>query len=90
MRETDSDHVAAAEVYVDTRAGAPAEAGDRLIPLQGGRITQDHVRAELAELTLQQHPGRTSTSRVTLFKSVGAAQEDLAAEITCYEQCLRK
>ena len=88
MRETDTALVCKADVFVDTRGGALAEAGDLLIPIQEGKFTGNQVLADLAELTKGQHPGRTDDAQITLFKSVGAAQEDLAAAIACYESQL--
>lgn len=79
MREADDAAVARAEVFVDTRAGALAEAGDLVQPRAHGAIGEGHVRAELAELLRGAHPGRSGPEAVTLFKSVGTALEDLAA-----------
>jgi ornithine cyclodeaminase len=79
MREADDAAVAAARVVVDTYAGALAEAGDLVQPLQRGAITRDHVAAELAELLRRQREGRRGEAEITLFKSVGTALEDLAA-----------
>ena len=82
MREADDAAVARAEVFVDTRAGALAEAGDLVQPRATGAIGDTHVRAELAELLRGVHPGRSGPEAVTLFKSVGTALEDLAAATT--------
>jgi ornithine cyclodeaminase/alanine dehydrogenase-like protein (mu-crystallin family) len=71
--------VARARIVVDTYAGALAEAGDLVVPLEAGVIRRDQVVAELAELVRGEHQGRTSDSEITLFKSVGTALEDLAA-----------
>lgn len=79
MREADDAAVAAAQVVVDTYAGALAEAGDLVQPLAAGRIDRRHVQAELAELLRGDHPGRQDPAAITLFKSVGTALEDLAA-----------
>ncbi|MBS7542246.1 ornithine cyclodeaminase family protein [Ancylobacter oerskovii] len=79
MRESDDALVARAEVFVDTRAGALAEAGDLLQPLKAGRWSADALRADLHDLARDRHPGRRTAEEVTLFKSVGAALEDLAA-----------
>ena len=86
MRETDDQLVRHAEVFADTRAGVLAEAGDLLIPIANGLFAADQIRAELAELTRSQHPGRQNVEEITLFKSVGASLEDLAAAIYCYEK----
>ncbi len=84
MRESDDEAVRRARVFVDTRAGAFAEAGDILQPIASGVIGADHVVAELAEL-VNGTPGRRSQEEVTLFKSVGAALEDLAGAILAYQ-----
>jgi ornithine cyclodeaminase len=77
MREADDALVGAAEVFVDTFAGALAEAGDLLQPIESGFLVRDDIRAELADLCAGRHPGRTDASQITLFKSVGTALEDL-------------
>ena len=85
MRETDDTAIRRASVFVDTRAGAMHEAGDIVQPLQSGVLQPDTIRAELAELVRGQKPGRQSAAEITLFKSVGAALEDLAGAILAYE-----
>lgn len=79
MREADDAAIARARIFVDTRAGAMAEAGDIAQPLEAGLIAADDIIAELAELCRDEHMGRTSIGEITLFKSVGTALEDLAA-----------
>ncbi len=85
MRETDDEVIAIAKVFADTRDGVLAEAGDLLIPMEKGVFKPEDIAAELSELTSNYHPGRTSEDEITLFKSVGASLEDLAAAIRCYE-----
>lgn len=79
MREVDDEAVCRARVLVDTCAGALAEAGDLVQPLQRGLITRSHVVAELAEWLRGEAVVRRSAADITLFKSVGTALEDLAA-----------
>lgn len=79
MRESDDALVAAASVFVDTRAGALKEAGDLLQAIAAGAFAPERVRAELADLAHGRHRGREHRDEVTLFKSVGTALEDLAA-----------
>jgi ornithine cyclodeaminase len=79
MREADDSAVARSRVYVDTYAGALAEAADIVEPLEHGVIARSGVLGELAELVRGDVQGRTSPSDITLFKSVGTAIEDLAA-----------
>jgi len=85
MRETDDTAIRRAEVFVDTRAGAMKEAGDIVQPLKSGVLTEDTIRAELSELVRGTKPGRSNDADITLFKSVGAALEDLAGAILAYE-----
>jgi ornithine cyclodeaminase len=77
MREADDALVGAAEVFVDTYAGALAEAGDLLQPMAAGCLAREDIRGELADLCAQRCPGRADASQITLFKSVGTALEDL-------------
>lgn len=79
MRESDDALVAASAVYVDTRAGALAEAGDLLQPIAAGAFAADRVRGDLYDLCAGRAAGRGDAQEITLFKSVGAAIEDLTA-----------
>ena len=79
MRETDDEAVAQASVFVDTYTGALAEAGDLLQAAQSGAWSAEKVRADLHELAAGLKPGRSAAGEITLFKSVGAAIEDLTA-----------
>jgi len=85
MRESDDEAIRRAHVYVDTRAGATKEAGDIVQALASGALTADGIVADLHELARGQKPGRRDAQEITLFKSVGAALEDLAAGIAVYE-----
>jgi ornithine cyclodeaminase/alanine dehydrogenase-like protein (mu-crystallin family) len=84
MRETDDAVVRRARIYVDTRAGAYAEAGDIVQPLSAGVIGKEAVVGDLFDLARGTVPGRTTAEEITFFKSVGAAIEDLAAAIAVY------
>jgi ornithine cyclodeaminase len=81
MRESDDTAVRRAQIYVDTRAGALKEGGDIVQPLANGTISESDVIADLYELSRAQRSGRAAgdATSITLFKSVGAALEDLAA-----------
>ena len=79
MRETDNEAIQIARVFVDTRAGAFSEAGDLIQPIAANQFSEESVVAELSELCSGKCEGRTSSDEITLFKSVGASLEDLAA-----------
>jgi ornithine cyclodeaminase len=85
MRETDGQCLTRSEVFVDTYAGAMGEAGDILHAINEGAFRQTDIRAELAELLQGARAGRTNNDAITLFKSVGASLEDLAAAIEVWE-----
>ena len=85
MRESDDDLIGAADVYVDTRAGALAEAGDLLQAAATGSWSTERIVADLHELCSGHAAGRTNARRITVFKSVGAAMEDLVgAELVAW------
>ncbi|WP_411339390.1 ornithine cyclodeaminase family protein [Sphingopyxis sp. J-6] len=79
MCEADPQCFARAQVFVDTREGALTEAGDLLQAIDRGYFRADAIAADLAELCAGNGNWRTGDSTITLFKSVGAAIEDLAA-----------
>jgi ornithine cyclodeaminase/alanine dehydrogenase-like protein (mu-crystallin family) len=85
MRETDDDVARRARIWVDTRAGALHEAGDILQPLKSGVIQERDVLGDLFELARGTAPRRDAAHEITMFKSVGASLEDLAAAIAVYE-----
>jgi len=76
-REVDSLTVECARVVVDTYDAALAEAGDLLLPMREGRITREHIVADLHDLLSGKRLGRSTATQITLFKSVGCALEDL-------------
>ena len=86
MRESDDDAIARARVYVDTRAGATKEAGDIVQPLASGVLKPEAIVADLRELARGERKGRETASEITLFKSVGAALEDLAAGVAVFQK----
>ncbi|HUR44055.1 MAG TPA: ornithine cyclodeaminase family protein [Aestuariivirga sp.] len=86
MRETDGEVVARSRVYVDTRDGAEAEAGDLLQARDEGKFDFAQVRGDLFDLCRGEAGGRKSETEITLFKSCGTALEDLATAIMVYQK----
>lgn len=84
MRESDDAAIRRARVYVDTRAGATKEAGDIVQALAAGVLAPEAIVADLHELARGEKGGRQNDEEITLFKSVGAALEDLAAAIAVF------
>jgi ornithine cyclodeaminase len=83
--EVDADTVAAAKVFVESRAMAtqPFPAGSREI---AGR-DPDTV-TEVGEVLLGRHPGRTDDGELTVYKSMGHASEDVAAAAALFRAAL--
>jgi alanine dehydrogenase len=82
-REVDEDTVADALVVVESRGAAlaapPSGANDITWPIRDGRVTKEHVHAELGEIVRGTRTGRRDATQITLYKSVGVAVEDAAA-----------
>ena len=85
-RESDDTLVQKARIFVDTRTGALAEAGDLIIPMNNGLITEDDVAADLFDLTQGERDGRRFYDQITLFKNCGSAIEDLVAARLAYQR----
>ena len=82
-RELDDEAILKSLVVVESRQAAlapsPTGANDLTWPVRDGVITEDHVKAEIGELVLGTHKGRTSAEEITLYKSVGVATQDAVA-----------
>ncbi len=84
MREADDEALRRTRIFVDTDA-ACAEGGDVAIGLASGIITRAEIAADLPALC-RGAEGRRTADEITLFKSVGAAIEDLAAAILVWRK----
>jgi len=78
-READSQAVAGSAIYVDSRQGALNEAGDLLIPISEGSVTEHDIIGEIGEVLLGKAPGRLNEQQITLYKSLGIVAQDLFA-----------
>jgi ornithine cyclodeaminase/alanine dehydrogenase-like protein (mu-crystallin family) len=85
-RELDTATMRDATLIVDRRESALNEAGDYVIAAAEGAFGPEHIRAELGEVLIGSHPGRTSHEEITVFKSLGLAIEDLASAAHVYEK----
>jgi ornithine cyclodeaminase len=87
-RELDTEAVAKARLFVDSKESAHLESDDFRIPRQEGVIGDDHIKGEIGEVLIGKVKGRTKASDVTIFKSLGIAIEDLAAAHYLYSRAL--
>lgn len=77
-RELDDATLTLSRIFVDSREAALVESGD---VIAGGSIV-----AEIGEVVARTATGRQTDEEVTLFKSLGAAVEDIAAADLVYQK----
>jgi ornithine cyclodeaminase/alanine dehydrogenase-like protein (mu-crystallin family) len=90
QREIETALIKRARVFVDSRTGALAEAGDVVLPIREGAIDESHIAGELGQLAAGAIAGRQSPGEVTLFKSLGMAVEDVAAAHLAYHRAAER
>jgi len=84
MREADDAALKRARIFVDTESGL-SEGGDVAQAIRDGTIVRADVAGDLAALT-RGEAGRGAADEITLFKSVGASIEDLAAAMLVWKK----
>ena len=84
-RELDTVAIQRSKVVPDLAAACLVEAGDLIMPIEEGAITEDHIHANLGEVVAGLKPGRESDEEITLFKSVGLAVQDAATAAQVYD-----
>ncbi|MGH3208779.1 MAG: ornithine cyclodeaminase family protein [Trebonia sp.] len=78
--ELDPDCFARADLLVvDSRLDAPRMAGDLRAAIDAGAVRGDDIHAELGELVLGRHPGRTDDTQLTVAKLIGLGVQDLVS-----------
>ena len=78
MQEIPVETVVNSKVIVDRIESCRVEAGDLIIPVDDGKWSFDLIHGELGQLILGEISGRDPHGKITLFKSVGNAIQDLA------------
>jgi len=86
QREMETAVVKDARLFVDSRQGALAEAGDIVIPIKEGAFDASHIAAELGDVFGGRAEGRRAPTDITVFKSLGMAVEDVAAARLAFER----
>jgi len=77
-RELDDLTIKKAKIVVDSLEMALSEAGDIIIPMKSGLISDVNIYGEIGEIVLGKKKGRESQKEITLFKSVGLAIQDIS------------
>lgn len=78
MQEVPARTVVRSKVVVDSREASLAEAGDLIISIDGGLISNKNIHGEIGDVAAGKVPGRESEEETTFFKSVGLAVQDVA------------
>ncbi|MGA2461441.1 MAG: ornithine cyclodeaminase family protein [Candidatus Bathyarchaeia archaeon] len=89
-RELDAAVLKRAKLVVDSREAALKEAGDLIIPIAQGLLSQDHIYAELGEIVTGKKAGRENDSEITVFKSQGLAIQDISTARKVYDLAIKK
>lgn len=89
-RELDTEIIKRAKFIGDSKTACFNEAGDIMIPLKEGAITESHFYGELGEIITGKKPGRENDKEITLFKSNGLAIQDAAAAKLVYDKAVEK
>lgn len=79
VREIDDAGVARGRYFVDTLAGAKAQAGEYIDALKAGVIGENHIVGEIGQVYEGTLAGRIGNGDITIYKSLGVAAQDLAA-----------
>ncbi len=88
-RELDTAIIKRSKIVVDSYDACLREAGDIMIPIQGGAIDKSHLYAEIGEVITGKKPGRTDSREITLFKYNGLAIQDAAAAKLVYDRAVQ-
>ncbi|HNS16813.1 MAG TPA: hypothetical protein PKI34_03220 [Bacteroidales bacterium] len=88
-RELDTAIILRSKFIGDSREACFGEAGDILIPIREGAITESHYYADLGEIITGKKAGREYADEITLFKSNGLAIQDAATAKLVYEKAVQ-
>ncbi len=87
-REIDTDVLPHVTLFTDRRESLANEAGEFIKGLEEGFVEAGLVVPEIGEVLNGDHPGRTSETEITLFRSLGLAVEDIASAQLVYQRAL--
>jgi ornithine cyclodeaminase/alanine dehydrogenase len=84
-REFDLTAVKRSKFVADHAPACLAEAGELMIPIKEGALTEAAIHASLGEIVAGLKPGRASAEEITFFKSCGLAVQDVATAARVYQ-----
>lgn len=86
VREVDDTTVRRSRIFVDSTSHALKEAGDLIIPIGNGTISENDIQSDLGGLVAGEKSGRINAEEITFFKAVGMATEDIAVAQRIYRK----
>jgi alanine dehydrogenase len=86
VRELDTKTVVKSKIVCDSVEACLVEAGDLLIPIEEGALTESDIHGDLADVIGGRLPGRVTDEEITLFKSVGLAFQDAVVALESYRK----
>lgn len=89
-REIDPGVLPLVTLFTDRRDSLANEAGEYIQAIEEGLVEPGLVVPEIGEILNDDHPGRTSATEITLFRSLGLAVEDVASAKLVYERALER
>jgi ornithine cyclodeaminase len=87
-QEIDPGVVPLVSLFTDRRESLANEAGEFIEARENGLVPSGLVVPEIGEVLNRDHPGRTSETEVTLFRSLGLAVEDIASAQLVYQRAV--
>lgn len=90
QREADDELVRRGRLFADHRESVLRQGGEVIHAIAAGLIDEAHVLGEIGQVFAGELPGRTSSSDITLYKSLGSIAQDLAAGWYLYGESVRR
>jgi len=87
-REIDAGVLPLVSLFTDRRESLRNEAGEYIQAVENGLVEQGLVVPEIGEVMNGDHPGRTSETEITFFRSLGLAVEDIASARLGYQRAV--
>ncbi len=78
----------ASKIYFDSKSAVLEEAGDILIPLNNGLITENDFTGEIGDVLSDKIIGRENDEEIIVFKTVGIGVQDLMTAKAIYEKSI--
>lgn len=76
-READGECVAKSRFFGDSIGSVKAESGEYLLAKKDGLIDESHILGDLADIVSGKKKARESKEDITMFESLGLAEEDI-------------